>query len=467
MKNTVFPQAAESGTRPLGPASFCQHDGAPVLVQPLRVSRRIRSLYGNWPLLIWLFAQGLPLGRSLEPAKPALIEEVYARSIELTSQANSLNSGLQAAFLGTLYLWAALVVLARLPRAMLLLRRQWPLALLVLYVGASALWSHNSEKVFLNTVHNCGAVLIALAAALRYQHDPWHLPRDIGYALGLNILLQIGAVALLPSYAIDWEGRWTGLTGQANTVGVLALCTFWANVAASIGRPASSASRVASIALALVAVLAMAGANSVTSMLSASCMLAITMRLRHGGGAMMSVAILVVVPVVSILVVSLSSVLNLSSILGMAGRSGDFSGRTTIWADGFLVIWRQPWLGWSFDDHAYVIRTTDMQYTTYHNGYLDLGVAGGLLAILLLFALLVTATLQLHRPLRIGSALRAGTLPFMLALLIYNTTEGSFVAPRNAFWMIFITLALLGAGRRMPDTGHALILTRLQVRYRQ
>ena len=467
MKNIVFPQAAEGSAGPLGPTGFSKPDGAAVLMQPLRVSRRIRSMYGNWPLLIWLFSQGLPLGKSLEPAKPALIEEVYARSIELTSQANSLNSGFQAAFLGTLYLWGALVVLARLPRAMLLLRRQWPLALLVLYVGASALWSHNSEKVLLNTVHNCGAMLIALAAALRYQNDPWHLPRDIGYALGLNILLQVGSVVLLPSYAIDWEGRWTGLTGQANTVGVLALCAFWANIAASIGRPASAEPRIFSIALALAAVLAMAGANSVTSMLSAACMLAITVRLRQGGGRLLSVAILVVVPVVSILVVTLSSILNLSSILGMAGRSGDFSGRTTIWADGFLVIGRQPWLGWSFDDHAYVIRTTDMQYTTYHNGYLDLGVAGGLLAILLLFALLVTATLQLNRPLRIGGALRACILPFMLALLIYNTTEGSFVAPRNAFWMIFITLTLLGAGRRMPEPDQVLMLTRLQVRYRQ
>jgi O-antigen ligase len=444
------------------------HMAAPV---PLRVSSQPRSRYGGMPLLIWLFIQGLPLGRMLEPAKPALIEEVYARSIELTAQSNSLSSAFLVVLLGGLYLWSAAVVAQRLRLALRLLLRHWPLLILLALVGMSAVWTYNPEKVVMNLLHNCGAVLIALSAALRYQADPWRMPVEVSHALGLSLVPHLVSVFLLPAYTIDWEGRWMGLTGQANTLGAIALCTFWAGAAAAIARPASEMrsprSRLLPLAVMLLAALAMAGADSVTSMLSSACMLGAMVRLKRGGGRVFSLVVLLVVPVVSILVVTLASVVNMSSVAGVAGRSGDFSGRTTIWAGGIDLIRMQPLNGWSFDDHAHVIRTVGMQYTTFHNGYIDLGVAGGLLAIAVALAFLATGILQLNRPTRIARDLRVCVLPFVLAMLVYNTTEGTLVAPRNPIWVLFMTLALLGAGRRLPGTARAIVLTLVPSRYRR
>ncbi|MBC7573958.1 MAG: O-antigen ligase family protein [Herminiimonas sp.] len=459
-----------SGAMPLllQPPQSVQPPRSPDAPPPLRVSSRRRSRYGSVPLLVWLFIQGLPLGRALEPAKPALIEEVYARSIELTAQSNSLSSALQVVLLGGLYLCSAVVVIRRPHLSLRLLLRHWPLLLLLALVGASVAWTYNPEKVVMNLLHNCGAVLIALAAALRYQTDPWRMPAEASWALGMSLLPQLGAVVLLPAYAIDWEGRWTGLTGQANTLGALAFCAFWAGAAAAIARPAGNRiARVGPFTVMLLATLAMAGADSVTSMLSSACVLAVMLRLKRGGGRLLSLGALLVVPVLTMLVVTLASVVNLSSVLGVAGRSGDFSGRTTIWADGIDLIRRQPWTGWSFDDHAHVIRTVGMQYTTFHNGYLDLGVAGGLPSILLVLALLATAFLQLNRSTRIARELRVCALPFMLAVLVYNTTEATLVSPRNPIWLLLLTLALLGAGRRLPGTAHAVFFTLVPTRYRR
>lgn len=458
MKNIVCPSGTES---PWSGGTQSGYGPTPSwLAYQVRAPRRLAvkqgSSLGRIPLLLWLASQGLPLGRTLEPSKPTLIEDTYARSLALTSQASSLSSGLQVGFLAAVYLLAALVVAARLHQALRLLGRHPALPLLLLLVGASALWSNNSDKVLMNLVHHTGAVLIAMAAALRYQADPWRLPLEAGYALGLALAVQLLAVGVAPAYAIDWEGRWIGLTGQANTLGALALCGFWANLAAAFARPAERAQRrLVSAVLAALSAVAMIGANSVTSMLSAACLLAAMLYLRHSGGRVLAVAGLLAMPVVTMLVVTLASTVNLSSVAGAAGRSGDFSGRTAIWADGIEVITKRPLAGWSFDDHAYVIRHTGMQYTTYHDGYVDLAVDGGVLAVLLLLLLLAGAMRQQYQRQRLGRVLRAAALPFMLALLVYNTTEASFVSARNPMWILLLTLTLLGAARPLAVTPQA------------
>jgi hypothetical protein len=52
-------------------------------------------------------------------------------------------------------------------------------------------------------------------------------------------------------------------------------------------------------------------------------------------------------------------------------------------------------------------------------------------------------------------------------MLVYNTTEGTLVAPRNPIWVLFMMLTLLGAGRRLPGTARAVVLTLVPSRYRR
>jgi len=419
--------------------------------------------WGSIPFLLWIATAGMPLQRTLEVSQPIWTSEVHASTMAATSSASTLNSIPFALFLLTLYTCAGLMVMSKPKTVFSMLSRQWPLLLLLLFVAASIVWSHNREKVLMNTVHNIGTLLITLAAALRYRKEPWLLPRHIGYVLGANIALHLLAVITLPSYAIEWDGRWRGLTGQANGLGAIGLCAFWANTVTLIGT--RNDRYHLHLVFAICAAIAMLGANSMTSVLSSCCALVLiltftgrTTRYRSGlriflGG--LSVMFLVL----AVGVMFLGNAMDMGKLLGMAGRSGDFTGRTEIWIAALKAIGARPWVGWGFDDNAYLIQTTDMPYTTYHNGYLDLMVRGGMIALGLCALLLVKWLLELKRTAYVGIEILPFAIPFILSMLVYNSTEATLVMPRDQMWLIFLVILFLGTCKRWP-TSRPMILRR-------
>jgi hypothetical protein len=127
----------------------------------------------------------------------------------------------------------------------------------------SAAWSSYPLKNVMSTTHAAGAILIALAAAHHYRSDPGAAVRQVGYALGLNVTLHVVASALLPAYAVDPSGRWTGLAGNANSLGALGAFALWANFAAL--RAARGGRRALHLGLGAFAVLALVGSESRSS----------------------------------------------------------------------------------------------------------------------------------------------------------------------------------------------------------
>jgi O-antigen ligase len=421
--------------------------------------------WGSLPLLAWLFINALPLSYKLEPARQPFISEVYERTLEASSTANSLNSAVAVLLLAAIYGCAGWMLLKKPKTAVSLLWQQWPLLLFLMFIAASVAWSYNTGKVIMSFVHSVGVLLVALAAAVRYRTDPWLLPKQVGYVLGASMILQIGAVFLMPTYAIDWFGRWQGLTTHPNTLGALAISTVWANSAVLLGMPRDR-QRWLHALLALLAALALVGANSVTSMLVSGSVVVVMYALtRQEKGGIIGWSLLIaglggIILSVLVGLLLLGKVLQWDTLMGLFGRSGDFSGRTFIWADAIKAISQQPWFGWSFDGNAYLIKTTGMPYLSYHNGYLDLLVGGGVTALCLFLLLLATWKRDLSRPSRLGHQILSFSVPFILALLISNLSESSLAAPRNQMWVICITLILLGACKKstrvqvMPQRAH-------------
>lgn len=417
--------------------------------------------WGSMPFLFWIGVSGLPLQRKLEVSQPIWTSEVHASTMAATSSASTLNSIPFALFLLTLYTCAGLMVLSKPKTVFSMLARQWPLMLMLLFVAASFLWSHNQEKVLMNTVHNTGTLLIALAAALRYRKEPWLLPRHIGYVLGANIMLHLLAVLLLPAFAIEWDGRWRGLTGQANGLGAIALCAFWANAAVLIGTGKDRYHL--HLLFAICAATAMLGANSMTSVISSTCALGLIFTFtgkasRYRSGLRIFLGGISVIFLVSAVgVMFLGNAMDLGKLLGMAGRSGDFTGRTEIWVAALKAIAAQPWTGWGFDDNAYLIKTTDMPYTTYHNGYLDLTVRGGIVAFGLFSLLLVKWMVELKKKSHVGIDIIPFAMPFILSMLVYNLTEATFVMPRDQMWLIFLVILFLATCKKWPSRPTAVL----------
>ncbi len=403
-----------------------------------------------WPLLILMACSGLPLSYSLAPTRILAVADVAEQTAAAASSASTLGSLGNLLLLGGLYGWAGAMLLSRPRSAAAVLLRCWPLVLMMALLLASALWSYLPEKVMLNVVHNLGVLLIALSASMYYRHQPAGLPQQLGLVLGANMLLQVAAVLLLPGYAIDWQGRWQGLTVHPNTLGGLGFTAFWANAAALAAGPPPPCPRCHWLGCGL-ALLAIVGADSVTSKVCVALVLAVLLGLRwlrrRGASRDDYLRLLAFAAMLALLFKLLAGVIDMEWLYALLGRNSQLTGRDEVWRDAYQAIRARPLLGWSFDDHAYLIASAGMPYSSYHNGVLDLAVNGGGVAVLLLAVVMLDWAAGMLRSRWLAASIAPYSVAFVLAYMLHNRAEASYVSPRGQMWVIFLALLLLGACR--------------------
>ncbi len=401
------------------------------------------------PFFILMSTAGLPLNYKLEMARPMTVADSAELSLAATASQNTGNSVLFVAFICGLYLWAGWTFVRKPKVVATLLSRQWPVFLLMLFILLSTLWSHTADKVLINSVHNIGIMLIAISAALRYRSDPWSFPKHLGYVVGINLLFHLAAIILIPSYAIDWQGRWHGLSPHPNTLGAIAFVVFWCNAAVLIFR--NNDRYHLHLAFVLLAMVMMIGANSMTSIMSTAItfliMLSIKSTLHFDRRHLLYLTTLTLCLAVSIAALFLTDILKLDMLFNLIGRDSNLTGRVSLWESALKAISENFLAGWSFDDNTHLIRVSNMPYLTFHNGYLDLAVSGGLIALILFFLILLTTLKDYLSSSRVGNVILPVSLSFVITYIINNFTESTLVSPRSQMWIIFITLVFLGSCR--------------------
>lgn len=413
------------------------------------------------PFLVAAFLQGMPLAIEIEAATTRTAADAYAANLEVVTKLG-VERGLATAVVWAVLYGAAAAALVRARRAEKVVPKSArPVLLLVLLVGASAAWSNYPAKVAMAAAHNCGAVLIALAAAHAYRGDPRAAARHLGIALGLNVVVHVAAAVAVPAIGVDWDGRWRGLTTNANTLGFVAFCSSWANVAALVEPGVRRRSAIVHVVLLAAAAFALAKSGSVTSTLAAAlgvcgvCTLAFARRLRNAsersavtiiaGSSALAFTALV------LLDFDLWSWLSLTQRLG---KSADLTGRADLWSQAIELIAARPLFGWSFDDHATVTELTALPYLHFHNGYLDLAVRGGFVALCLVAWLLVTAYRGIGRTIAGRPEAATAFRPMLLALIVYNLAEVSLAATRNVSWSIILFTVFVADAVCRPHRSH-------------
>ena len=408
-----------------------------------------------WPFLILLMSTGLPVNYALEVARPMTVADVAELTAAATATGSSASSMLFVMFLSTLYCMAGWMLLKKPKAVAAVLSRQWPLALLMVFVALSMFWTSVPSKVTTNIIHNFGTAMIALAAAIRYRSDPWLFPKQVGYVLGFNMLLQVAAVFIIPAYAVDWQDRWRGFTTHPNTLGAMAFTTLWANAAMLICTRTSK--KYLHFLFAAVAAAAVIGADSVTSMMAASCsvlLLFVFKRLeKMGAGRQFYLSLLVIIAFLSTIIYIIGNVIDFGQLLQVFGRDAQLTGRRDLWDEAFKALQAHPLLGWSFDDHAKLI-AAGMPYPTYHNGFIDLSVSGGISCILLFFSMIGVWAVSFMKKSLVASQIGPYSAAFIIAYLIHNLTEASLVAPRGQMWQVFLVVMFLGACKKWEAQRH-------------
>ncbi|MDO8178882.1 MAG: O-antigen ligase family protein [Undibacterium sp.] len=398
------------------------------------------------PFLVLMFSAGLPLTYQLEVARTLTVADSAELTMAATASQNTANSMFFVLFICSLYIFAGWTLLRKPKTVTVLLSRQWPIFFLTLLIAASAFWSHAPEKVMINIIHNVGTTLITIAAALRYRNSPWLFPKHVGYVVGANMVLHMMAVALIPAYAIDWQGRWHGLAPHANTLGALAFVVLWSN--ASILIFTKNDRYHLHLFFSGLAILAMYGANSMTTM---SCSVFVLLLMftfykmkKLSFQQRVCFFILGMCLLIPLATALISNIINLEHILNAFGRDTKLTGRVSLWEDAVKAISEHPFFGWSFDDHVYLVRVSNMAFPNFHNGILDLAVNGGLIAVMLFILILIIITVDYFKPSKIGASIAPFSASFMLTFLVYSITEANLVSPRAQMWEIFLALAFLG-----------------------
>lgn len=410
---------------------------------PLLTRRRLAGALYALPFLVAILLQGMPLGRELEEVVPQYAEQIHESTASRVTVVG--NSSMWPTLIWVMLYLVAVLVLQRqraLPKVFTLFRIYPPVGLLFLLVASGALWSPSVEKIFANLTHGVGVLLLTAVGVSSYRDNLPRLFKAVANILVVNLLVQLASVVIAPSLAIDLDGRWAGLTGHPNILGSIALFCAWAICSANLLGQVKLRGRLLSVGGLAVCFVALWGSNSVTSSLCAVLVLGCSIAGKAFGSETIRVSrIILLLAAISCVVVPLTVVLGVDIWQigpAMAGRSSDMSGRTYLWLAAVELIQQNPVFGWGFDDNARVILSTGMPHTTYHNGYLDIAVRGGVVGLGLVFVLLVASYIRSSQlP---NDALKIVSVSLLYVSMVYNISEVTYMVPRNLGWMCLMLL---------------------------
>jgi len=286
--------------------------------------------------------------------------------------------------MGVSYLAVAGMLVAYRRETLIVVRRNWTLAALVLLAFASSLWTETPALSFRRCGAAAGTTLFGVALAIKLTQE--EQLRLLSWIFRIISILSLACVILFPSYGISdtAEHEWRGVFGFKNFFGsMMAL-----SVLIEWQVPADTRwSKVFNRVALLLSGFLLIRSNSITSLMAlvgAFVLVEIyklaTLRLRMP---------LYATVVATLLIVSLGFVLvapRSDAFAELLGRSSGLTGRTEIWRWVISFIQEHPILGygyagfWTESASATIDRAIGSPMYS-HNGYLDTLLTNGILGL--------------------------------------------------------------------------------------
>lgn len=318
------------------------------------------------------------------------------------------------------------------------IKRRAPLILLLILVFLSASWSPFPGKVILDGMQLLGALAICVLAAHFYKNNTALLFKHASFALGINLTIQLILINMLPGQTIHYDGRWAGATGSANYLGALSFCCIWASLAWIHVEGAKNI--LMPLFFITVAFVDLVGTNSVTSTLTSLITISLFTYSWSSRPTKWRVAKETAFYLAVILITFIALSAGLSFWLEFAGRTEGASGRDVIWLAAIDLIRAKPFIGHGFGSDTETLGALHWA-TTFHNGYLEIGVKLGFVGLLLFVYLLYQAFRDLIAD-KYTRSIRMVFAIFFVSYLFYNLAETATLLARNPMWIMFLTLIL-------------------------
>lgn len=326
------------------------------------------------------------------------------------------------------------------------------MTLFYLYLATTSFWSADPVGSFKRWFKVCGMVFVVLV--ILSEKEPLQAMRAV-YIRCASVLFSLSVVFIRyypnlgQSYSRSGEKMFTGVTTQKNSLGeivmVFGLFLIWDYLETLAARPKPLWRRMPLDGLLLLPMGAWLLSISESKTALLCLLIGVTVMVAHGrvGSLMVNRVILLgtlSLPFFLLLTQQLSPVV--APLVGAFGRNMTFTGRTYIWQNILADKALNPFIGGGFqnywaDEGAEAIRQAlQTGVSSAHNGYLELYLDGGLIALGLLFYLFWTKGSRLVERLRRSARLRNVPPPMVryqhlrFAILIvaiyYSLSESGF-----------------------------------------
>jgi len=323
-----------------------------------------------------------------------------------------------------------------------LLKERKVFLMLAIYCIASMSWSAFPIKVFINWGHLVGLMLVVMSARVYFLENTEKIFSTLSVFFFVCILLSFFFVIGVPTIGINQDGRWQGISGNANTLGALAICSVWASLSVIYTK---TGNKVVFYLILLMSVVVMVGTGSKTSFivtvfifLSAYIFVSQSRASNIKRFFLLGLWCLVGGGLFLIILILMPELLGLDGVLNVLGRDATFSGRTKVWEHAWNLFLVKPIHGWGFDSTLSVVKYTGGRLGQFHNGYFDLLVRGGSLGMVFILLLIYSLINNLLKKIESDTHIRLLFLSLLLGILLHNVSEASLLKGTNLFWVLIV-----------------------------
>lgn len=406
------------------------------------------SSLASFLLFVGFLLLGMPIGGDI-PSPVRLGGQIVP--------ANSKDSTSIAIVWSAIYLCCGLLALRRTRLALGVLKANAPIVGLLLWLSVGVIWSVDVIDAALIAIQISGSLAFALMAALYFRGNSFAYVRIVSAAIFVSVLINVAVVVLMPGSSIDGDGRWAGVTGNSNYLAsIAAVGMLFALIRSRFASRFSE--RVLSVAMLACEAIVLFNTGSATALIAFFGAAALLLYESSVHESRLDRTAATATAVVAAIGVALAASLvylsgNFGMLMGLLGKELTFSGRTAIWMGAADAFMKSPAIGYGVAADSLSLDIL-MRATSFHNGFIEVAIKGGLIGLGFLFVWLLRA---FRRPAAGESdeeRLIAIILPSVFALtVIHNFGESSLLMARSPVWVMLTSTVLLASAGSMRDAG--------------
>jgi O-antigen ligase len=323
------------------------------------------------------------------------------------------------------------------------------------YLGITVLWSDIGEVSFRRWIRLVGNFV--MAAVLMTEPEPFESVRSIFRRTAyLLIPLSVMFVKYFPQMGVLYTRlgatMWIGVALMKNGLGhlcfVFSFFLIWDAITTWRKKGQMKFSRALfDIIILMMCLWLFRGPGGAYSSASIGCLvlgmamligLRVPVNKRNLGG----IGVLIILAVALFLVFEYSFGIIKLIVTGL-GKDMTFTDRVPLWNTLVDIGLRKPFLGYGYGGFWFGERLDIIEdFSIGHNGYLEIFVEGGLVAIILLIVLLISVLRTIQRSGLSDYEQAVFRLCFLAMILLANVTESSFAREQELLTFVFYIIAL-------------------------